>query len=219
MIDPTGDFHAGEGVDQLRDPLPSRLPQPTAGEPGRRFRYVPDMGSAMVDDDLDRCVGLAFYHPKETPFLLVVDEDHVVAKVNHTGPNMRRIYYEARHRNLTVITCGPRPVNVNPLQLSQSDYAYFFACPHPLDQDRIAASCGIDPAALRTAMAGLGRFEYLRFDANPNEAQVAELEKSEGLTEREAREALSLIHMPALQLPTAADHRAEKAVSGPSAPV
>lgn len=198
VIDPTGDFVAGDDIDDLTDPLPYRLELPSPGDPGTRWRYRPDMGSATVDDDLDRAVGLAFYVDKQIPFLLVIDEDHVVARVNHTGPNMRRIYYEARHRNLSVITCGPRPVQVNPLQLSQSDYVYIFALPHPLDQDRVAATCGIDPARLREAIAGLGTHEYLRFDAAPDANQVALVAHSEGISEQEARDALTVIHMPAL---------------------
>lgn len=211
VIDPTGDFAAGDKIIDLHAPLPGRLLLPESNEPGGRWRYRPDMGSPTVEDDLDRAVGLAFYTPREVPFLMVVDEDHVVAKVNKTGPNMRRVYYEARHRRLTVVTCGPRPVNVNPLQLSQSDYAYFFRTPHPIDQDRIAAACGIDLGDLKEAMDGLSRYEYLRYDANPNPEQVAALAKAEGLTERDAREALTLVHMPALPPPTAAERRAADA--------
>jgi hypothetical protein len=200
-IDPTHDFAAMVDRDRaeiLTDPLPMKLSMPERGEPGKRWIYWPDMGSPTIDDDLDRAVGLAFYTDKDLPFMLHVDEDYTVSKPTQSGPNTRRTFYELRHRMLTATFAGPRPINVNTLELSQADYVFVFAMPHPRDRERISQFCGIKPELLDEAIEGLGEHEYLRIDAAPDPEMVAALARAEGISELEAKEALRVVHMPAL---------------------
>jgi hypothetical protein len=203
-IDPTHDFadmidREHPGFEVLTDPLPYRLPLPERDQPGKRWVYFPDMGSATADDDLDRAVGLAFYTPKDVPFLLHVDEDYTVSKPgSQCGPNTRRMFYELRHRRLFATFAGPRPYDVNTLELSQADYVYIFYMPHPRDQQRIAEACGIKPDVVTEGINALGEHEYLRFDAHPDPELVAGLARAEGMSEQEAKESLRLVHMPAL---------------------
>lgn len=201
VIDPTGDFEPGlVGVETLRDPLPYHL---TPGEPGkpRRYIYHPDPGSPTYKDDLDRAVGLAFWHPKERPFLLDVDEVGELTDAGQTGANMRRTLHQCRHRNMSLILAGPRCVDLNPLVLSQADYVAFFEMPNELDQTRAAHTIGFPLARFRDANAGLDPHEYLLYTARPDPHTVDELARLEGLSHKEAREALRLVHCPPVPLP------------------
>jgi hypothetical protein len=197
-IDPAGDFAGDEeGIEDLEDPLPHRLPGAfrEAGQGRRSFRYRPDPGSDTYRDDLDRAAGLAFWTPREKPMLLHIDEVGELTQANRTGPNMRRVLHQARHRRLSVTSAGPRPKDIDPLVLSQSDFIYLFEMPHPLDRERIAASVGIKRPELDTALDELPKFHYLRYDADPSQAQADAL----GLELEELR----LLQFPPVPLPKA----------------
>ncbi|MBU6429084.1 MAG: hypothetical protein KGR26_08755 [Cyanobacteria bacterium REEB65] len=199
-IDPTGDFNAGDrDIEVLHDPLPNRLTMPDKGK-RTRWVYRPDPGSATYEDDLDRAVGLAFRTPKDHPFLLQIDEIAEVTSATRTGPNMRRVLHQHRHQGLFVICCGPRTKDINPLVLSQADYAMFFRMPHELDQDRAAQICGISRQQFTEAMRALPPYHYLRYDSRPDEGLVKELARREGLSEQEARDELRLVECPPVPL-------------------
>lgn len=195
-IDPTGDFDAGPGddVEVLTGELPGRLPIPEEGR--KRWVYRPDPGSATYADDMDQAAGLAFWTPPEMPFLLQIDEIHELTGANRTGPNMRRVLHQHRHRNLSVITCGPRTKDIDPLVLSQSDYAYAFRMPHPLDQERFAAVCGVDPKVFADTMRQLPTYGYLRYDARPDPTLVTALARADRIPEEAARDQLRLLEFP-----------------------
>lgn len=194
-IDPTGDFDGGEDCETLTDPLPYKLP---AHDPERRHRFIyrPDPGKPDYEDNLDRAVGLAFFADKHLPFLLHIDEIAEVTSASKTGSNMRRALHQHRHVNLTVICCGPRTKDINPLVLSQADYAMFFRMPHELDQDRAAQICGISGVQFATAMRELPPFHYLRYDSRPPEELVAALAAHEGIAPQDARDQLRLVQCP-----------------------
>jgi hypothetical protein len=150
-IDVNGDADAGPGAVPLRE-LGRRFPDPPAGvADARRPRfqnlvYRADPGSDTYDDDLDRAVGMALM-PQDHPALVWCGEvGEFMPTAQKTRPSMRRLLMQNRHYRTTVLFDGPRPVNVNPLVLAQSDIVAVFDLPNPDDRDRIAKTIGY-PAA------------------------------------------------------------------------
>jgi DNA helicase HerA-like ATPase len=156
-----------DDVLELEAPLPSRWPgelyREKFGREKRRQTLVfrPDPGLAEWRDDMDRAVGLAFAHGKTCLF---VDEAHEAAPANSTPPHMRRALRQGRHADLTLILATPRPMTIDPLCISAADYVYVFKLPNPADRRRVAENIGWDPRDFDDAVAGLGKFEFLRYD-------------------------------------------------------
>lgn len=161
-IDPTGDARVGDDVERLEDPLPIRWPALPDKERRSSLHYVPDVGSATYSDDLDRAVGLAFGRGR---CLMWLDEVGELTRANRTPPNMRRFLHQGRHKRISALMCGPRPIDVDPLVISQADYVYLFHLPHPRDKERVAGCIGIKPDELAAAIDALGEHCYLRYDA------------------------------------------------------
>lgn len=166
-IDPTGDFNPGGEVERLSEPLPARFP---TDPEGRRvsLRLVPDPGSPTYGDELDRAVGLAFHHPRKRSMLLI-DETEEMGTAQQTRPGWARALKQGRHRNLTLVCAGIRPLNINPLVLSQADYVAMFHTPNPDDRKRVASSIGYEPRALDAAHEVLEEHEFLWWDARAHE--------------------------------------------------
>lgn len=197
VIDPTGDFDPGEAVETIGDPLPYKLALGDERQrTRRRYIYRPDPGSDDYDNNLDRAVGLAFYTPKERPFLLVIDEVGELTDAHGQGSNMRRVCHQSRHRNLSVICAGPRCKDINPLVLSQADYVAFFEMPSELDQQRAAHTCGLSLKRFSEANKALAPYHYLLYTAQPDPQLIAELARAEGISEKEAKDALRLVECP-----------------------
>lgn len=163
-IDPSGDAQVGEDIDRIGDPLPLRWPAMAEGRSS--LRYVPDPGSPSYADDLDRAVGLGFRRGR---CLVWVDEIAELTRANRTPPNMRRALHQGRHRRLSLLMCGPRPIDIDPLVISQADLVYVFRTPHPRDKERIAALIGWRPDHFAAAVDGLGPYHYLRWGARDQE--------------------------------------------------
>ena len=161
-IDPTGDCRVDPTITRdLTTPLPARFPTDAQG--GRvSLRFVPDPGASTYADDLDRACGLAFRHRRS---MLWVDEVDELTSAGKTAPNFARILKQGRHRDITLLCCGPRPMNIDPLVVAQADYLYVFQLPNPADRRRVADVIGYDPKAFDAAVLELAQFHYLRWDA------------------------------------------------------
>lgn len=178
VIDYHHDVVSGPGrpadLIEVHPPLPDRWPAGGAGValPGldqhrSTIAFAPDSGRPEYVDDMDRFVGIAYRHGRELPprpVLLWVDEIGELAPVGQTQPNMRRTLQLGRHRRMTLIMCGPRPIDIDPLVLQQSDFVYVFKLPNPADRRRVADTIGWDPKEFSAAVHALGDFEYLRYD-------------------------------------------------------
>lgn len=165
VLDVTGDIGRDlteEGVPYVRltSPLPVRLP---AGESGRPVTalYAPDMGDPNAMDELDRALGLAIRQHKTCAW---IDEIGTVTSRGRTPPNLRRGLHHGRHTELTLIMCGPRPMDIDPLCLSQSDHVFVFDLPNPADRKRVADSIGWPPGNFSRAVSDLGDHEFLWWD-------------------------------------------------------
>jgi hypothetical protein len=152
-----------EFVDIPPDAIPVRLPTRAEddGEPNV-WVFVPDMGSETVVDDIDRVVGLAMRHGRMAVW---IDEIGVYSKAGQTPPNLRRLLHHGRHRRMTVIMAGPRPMDIDVLCISQADYIATFRQPSPADRRRIADNIGWPPDDFAEVNESLGDHEYSWFDA------------------------------------------------------
>lgn len=170
VLDVTGDIRrdfAEEGVPyvKLTAPLPVRLPRGENGQPVTAV-FVPDMGDPAALDDLDRALGLALARGRT---LVWIDEVGVVTTANKTGPNMRRALHHGRHKQLTMLNCGPRPVDIDPLVLAQADETFVFDLPNPRDRERVANSIGWPPKSFDKAVRDLGEHEFLWWSTREKE--------------------------------------------------
>ena len=172
VIDPTGDADPGDdlGTVTLRK-LPAALPAAKRRDEFPVTRWVADPSSATYREDLDRAVGLALF-PKNRRTLLWVDEAGEVFPANRTGPNARTLLQQSRHWYTSVLLCTPRPMNIDPLCISQADRVVMYDLPHPRDRERVAAAIGIEPRTLAAeldATRARGEHWYLLYDARAHE--------------------------------------------------
>lgn len=151
---------------KLTEPLPARLPGPD--EDGRRqiFVLAPDMGSPDALDDVDRAIGLALRRGR---MLVWMDEVGIISPVGRTMPNMRRYLHHGRHHKMTGIACGPRPIDIDPLQVAQADHVFTFALANPADRKRVADNIGWSPRDFDRAVHELGPHEFLHWSASDGE--------------------------------------------------
>lgn len=169
VIDPTGDVDPGDPkARNLTTPLPHRWPASLDRE-RVTLRFAADPGSATYEDDLDAAAGLAFGHGN---CLLWVDEIGELTRANKTAPAMRRILHQSRHRRLSTLFCGPRPIDINPLVISQADYLAIFHLPNPADRKRCADTMGYELAELEEAHGHLEEHGYLWWNATARELEV-----------------------------------------------
>lgn len=150
-IDVNGEADPTCEVEKITAPLPTKWPAVRPGLPGehrpkyRALYYRADPGSDTYDDDLDRAVGLAL-NPADRHTLVWCGEiGEFMPTANRTRPHMRRLLMQNRHYAASVLFDGPRPVNVNPLVLTQSDYVAIYDLPNPNDRDRVAETIGFKP--------------------------------------------------------------------------
>ncbi|MFB7518396.1 hypothetical protein [Streptomyces sp. NPDC056144] len=177
VLDVTGDLTADfvrDGLDFVKltpDTLPLTFPRDHSGE-GRPITAVlaPDMGDeGTAMDQMDRALGLALDHRRT---LVWCDEVGSLTRAGKTPPNLRRALHHGRHREIFLLLCGPRPVDVDPLCISQADVVATFRTPNPRDRQRIAENIGWPPSKFDAAVHGLGSHEYLWFDATDPEEQL-----------------------------------------------
>jgi len=148
------------------DVLPRRFPSHLREREERLIvRYRPDAGSPTFREDMDAVVGIAMEHSsKERPAMLVVHEIGVVARVHQVKPHMLRVLQHNRHEGLVCVFTGPRVRNTDPAVWGQADLVYIFELKAPSDRRELAGHIGWDPASLDAGVAGLQRYEYLRYD-------------------------------------------------------
>ena len=170
VLDPTGDVDAGDDAEKLTVPLPSRWPR-RLDDKRSTLRFVPDMGAPTYVDDMDRAVGLAFIKGK---CLLWVDEVGELTNAHNTPPHVRRLLHQSRHRRISMLFCGPRPLDINPLVMSQADYLAVFRLPNPADRKRVADVAGLDLDTLEDALADATAKEhgYIWIDQRTEETLV-----------------------------------------------
>lgn len=167
VIDPTGDASSGLPAEQTVHRLPDRLPDPPKRGEHVVLRWVADPASPSYADDLDRALGLALW-PKQRRVLVWVDEAGEVFPAGRAGPNARTVLQQSRHWYVSLIAATPRPINIDPLLLSQADRVVIYDLPHPRDRERVAASIGVEPKVLAAELDAtrmMGPYWFLLYDA------------------------------------------------------
>lgn len=171
VIDPTGDADPGADIGtRTVTELPRELPKGSDGKPVV-LRWIATPQSPTYADDLDRAVSLVLF-PKDRRSLLWVDEAGEVFPANRTGPHARTLLHQSRHWHASAIVAGPRPINLDPLVLSQADRVVMYDVPHPRDRERIAGTIGMHPRELAEqldATRARGSFWFLMYDAQSHE--------------------------------------------------
>lgn len=153
--------------------LPKRFPDPPAQLPGsprpgpQNLHLRADPGSATYTEDLDRGIGMALFPQDHRTLVWAGEVGEFMPTANATLPSMRRLLMQNRHYRTTALFDGPRPVNVNPLVLAQSDFVAIYRLPNPADKKRVADSIGYPPALFEEACNACWRTEhaYLLWDA------------------------------------------------------
>ncbi len=171
VIDPSGDAEGVDDAELLTAPLPAKLPKGEQGRP-RTWRFIPDAGADDFRDDLDRVIGLAMHHPRGRCALWLDELNLVSPGPNQTGPNLRRALYMGRHHGLTMFACGPRPMTIDPLVLSQADHVAIFQLPNPNDRRRVADAIGIGPKEFDAWHEQIGEREFFWYDARAHDAVI-----------------------------------------------
>lgn len=163
-----GPFADGKTVHEVTGDvtsLPAKWPEHLREAPTVPFclRVQVDPGSPTFLEDQDHAIGLALGHGN---CAVLVHEVGLLAPSNRVPPHMRRLLQANRHRKVTAILCGPRPITVDQLVIGQADLVYIFEMPIAADRKRVAETIGWKVPDLEEAVDDLGPHEYLRFDAN-----------------------------------------------------
>lgn len=149
-IDVNGDAEPGPDAVRLTGQLPSKFPTSDDGAP-RNLHYLADPGSATYRDDLDRAVALGLF-PQDRYCLVWIDETGEVTTGHATPAHLRRLLMGARHYNCSALMCCPRPLNIDPLCISQADRIYIYDVPNPRDRDNLAGHMGYPIRRLNDAL-------------------------------------------------------------------
>ncbi len=169
-VDPTGDVDPHDPkAEQITAPVPARWPKMPGSEQRSTLVFKADPGTDTYIDDMDRAAGLAFVHGN---CLLWVDEVGELTNANKTPPFMRRVLHQSRHRRLSTLFCGPRPIDINPLVISQADFLGVFHLPNPADRKRIADNIGLELDEVEEAHSMLVEHGYLWWDTRERVLEV-----------------------------------------------
>jgi len=104
-----------------------------------------DPGLATYRDDLDRAVGLALFPQNDRALVWCGEVGEFMPNAGGTRSHMRRLLMQNRHYNVSALFDGPRPMNVDPLVIGQSDLVAIYMLPNPDDRERIAKTIGYPP--------------------------------------------------------------------------
>lgn len=169
VLDLAGDADVPAETQTLRD-LPPKMPRGHDGQPVT-LRWVPDPSAATYRDDLDRAMALGLW-PKDRPKLLWIDEIGEVTSANVTPPRLRRLLMQSRHHACSLIMCGPRPMDINKLCITQADRIFIFDVPDDDDRKRLAQVMGWrwqDFDAAYRELQTMPPHSFLMFTANPRD--------------------------------------------------
>lgn len=139
----------------------TRLPEPDGRWPS--LRYEVDFTEPDAIHKVDAV--LAAVYELGLPACVWIDEVGEFAPSGRTTGYMRQALHKGRHRRLTLIMAGPRPMGIDVLILAQADVVAMFDTPHELDRQRLAAELGIPIGELNDLLDNLERYGYLAFDS------------------------------------------------------
>jgi len=163
-IDVNGDIDPGPDAIEIHDPLPDYFPDFGDGEP-KNLHYRADPGSPTYREDLDHAISMALF-PQNKKVLAFMDEIGEFTTGNQTDPNLRRLLMQSRHYHTSALIAGPRPMDIDPLIIGQSDLIAIYDLPNEDDQARIAKTIGYPVRRFNEAMVemqALGPYYHLLY--------------------------------------------------------
>jgi len=172
-IDISGDDRPTPEAQLIRTP-PAAMPAREDPEVPVDLWYVADPASPTYRDDLDRALRAGLF-PRDRRKLVTIHEVGEVLPAGQTPPHGRLLLQQGRHYNASTILCGPRPMSIEPLALSQCDEVFMYDVPNPRDRRRLADTLGLDPAELDAAFREIrheGEHWFLRYRARAHELLV-----------------------------------------------
>ena len=167
VIDPTGDVAAELaklGVAFLRiKTVPQKWPVDDEGNLVKVLLWHPDSASVSFITDVDKAFGLAY---RTSGVLVFVDEVHTCCpgELIAKQPMLRRVLVEGRHRRVSLLACGPRPVFIAKLWLVQADHLILFKLPQEDDRKTVVKNLGFDPREVEMMHSGLRPYEHIWFN-------------------------------------------------------
>lgn len=183
VVDVTHDVTAAlarDGVHfhEVTTPLPVSWPEWMRCEDCQRdgqmtLVFRPDMGDPAAREDMDRVVGIC-QRAKGRPVLLWLDEVGEVCTAQWTGPAMRRGLHHGRHVDLSLIMCGPRAKDVNPLCIGQADKVVIYRILNRYDRQALALNIGVDQDEFDQLNKDLAKYEHMVWERETEEIDVME---------------------------------------------
>lgn len=143
-VDVNGEADPGEESQKITT-LERGMPRVREDQPPANLHYLADPGSVTYRDDLDRSIGMAMF-PKDQHSLVWCGEVGELCTGNKSGPHLRRMLMQSRHYRTSALFDGPRPMDIDPLVLAQSDYVAIYDLPNPADRQRVAETIGYPPS-------------------------------------------------------------------------
>ena len=125
-----------------------------------KYRYVPNTLNDRWLERTDLIIGLAFVHGRTVELW---DEANLQIPAGRTPRWTRHTLHVGRHRALSVLMPGPRPSDVDPLGLGQSDVVTVHGAMHELDVKRLARSFHMREDLLEAELGTLEQFEFLAY--------------------------------------------------------
>ena len=166
-IDVNREADPGPDAEVLRGDLPSKFPGRLDDNKPRNLHYLASPKSDTFREDLDRGVALLLY-PQDRPVLGWLGEIGEFTTGNSTGPHLRTLLMQSRHYRASALMDGPRPKNIDPMIIAQSDLVGIFDLPNPHDRVRVAETIGWDPKRFSDEVEQTrrrGKFWFLLYEA------------------------------------------------------
>lgn len=156
-------------------PIPGSWPEWMRDEQSEKDQmtlvYRPDMGDPEARDHMDRVVGMCLRGgaPHGKPTLLWLDEIGEVCSGSKTGPGMKRALHHGRHDDLSMLMCGPRAKDVNPLCIGNADRVVTFRTLQAYDREALARNMGVDQGEFDEMNKSLGEYEHMVWERQGEE--------------------------------------------------
>jgi hypothetical protein len=129
------------------------------GDPPQRYRKYRFRPNFMAKDWLDRSDNVVALAYLVGHCCVVLDEVGIAAPANRTPRFTRQALHMGRHQRLSMLMPGPRPADLDPLVLNQSDVVTVHGPLHPLDIQRLAKHFGTSDRELASILESLQHFE------------------------------------------------------------
>jgi hypothetical protein len=166
----------GIAFHEITKPIPAAWPEWMRSDEDRKagqmtLVFRPDMGDDEARDDIDRCIGISM-RSKDLPTLDWLDEIGECCNAHWTGPSLKRGLHHGRHVALSLLMCGPRAKDVNPLCIGQADKVVTFRTLNRYDRQALAVNIGADQDEFDAMNKDLKKFEHMVWERETEALEI-----------------------------------------------